>query len=187
MNDTIKVLLDRRSVRVYDDRPVSKEDLDTIVKCGQYAASANGRQPWHFTVITDRALLDRISAANRDAVLADPNTPADAREAAMEPAFHSFRGAPAAILVSAENDRVNTIADCANATENMAIAAKALGLGSCYLASHKAAMIAPGGEALKKAAGTPDGYIPYFALAVGYPAEDPAPAPRRAGTVSYLG
>lgn len=187
MNETIKVLLGRRSIRAYENKPVAREDLDTIVKCGQYAATGMGMQPWHFTVITDRGVLDQISAANKKIMLADPNTPAPVKEMAQSPDFDSFRGAPAAILVSGENGETNTIADCANATENMAVAAKALGLGSCYIASHKVCMLAPGGEELKKLAGIPEGYVPYFALAVGYAAEDPEPAPRKEGTVSYIG
>ncbi len=187
MNETIKVLLERRSIRIYENKPVAREDLDTIVKCGQYAATAMGVQPWHFTVITDREVMNQISAANKKVMLADPDIPAPVKEMAQSPDFDSFRGAPAVILISGENEDVNTIADCANATENMAVAAKALGLGSCYIASHKICMLAPGGEEVKKLAGIPEGYVPYFALAVGYAAEAPEAYPRREGTVSYIG
>lgn len=187
MNEIIKTLLERRSIRAYENKPVSREDLDTIVECGLYAATGRGLQPWHFTVITDRNVLDRISAANRAILLNDPNTPPLLREQAQNPDFDSFRGAPAAILVSGENDTILTIADCANATQNMAIAAWSLGLGSCYLASHKLSLNAPGGEELKKLAGTPEGYVPMFAIAIGYAAESPEPAPRKEGCVSYIG
>ena len=186
MNDMIKILMERRSIRAYEDKQVSREDLETIVNCGQYAATGMGLQPWHFTVVTDRALLDRISAANKAAMLADPNTPPHVKEMAEGDDFDSFRGAPAAILVAGENDSDMTVADCANATENMAIAAKALGLGSCYLASFKIAMCAPGGEELKKQAGIPESYVPLFALAIGYAAEDPQPAPRKDGIITWL-
>ena len=187
MNETIKVLLERRSIRAYEDKPVSREDLDTIVNCGLYAATAMGLQPWHLTVVTDRKVLDAISAANATAVLDDPNAPDTIKESARSGNFDSFRGAPVAILVSGENDKDMTIADCANATENMAIAAKALGLGSCYIASFKVCMSVPGGDEMKKLAGIPEGYIPYFALAIGHPAESPEPAPRKENTVTYIG
>ena len=187
MNETIKVLLERRSIRAYENKPVSREDLETIVKCGQYAATGMGMQPWHFTVITDRKVLDQISAANAVAVLDDPNAPETLKESARSGNFDSFRGAPVAILVSGENDRDLTIADCANATENMAIAAKALGLGSCYLASFKICMMGPNGGEMKKVAGIPEGYIPYFAISIGYAAEAPEAAPRKENTVTYIG
>ena len=187
MNETIQVLLSRRAIRAYENKPVSRADLETIVQCGQYAATGMGLQPWHFTVVTDRALLDQISQANRRVLLDDPNTPPPVREMAQSDSFDSFRGAPACIFVCGENDAVNTIADCANATQNMAVAAKALGLGSCYLASHKVSLLTPAGAALKEKLGIPAGYIPYFALAVGYAAEDPQPAPRKEGAVNFVG
>lgn len=187
MNETIQALLDRRAVRAYEKKPVSKEDLELIVRCGQYAATAMGLQPWHFTIVNDRKLLSAIAEANRQAMLADPNTPAPVLEMAKDPAFDSFRGAPAAIIVSGETDSQYAVPDCANATENMAIAATALGLGSCYLASFKIAMLTPGGAHLKDAIGIPAGYTPQFALSVGYAAEHPSPAPRKPGSVNYIG
>ena len=186
MNETIKVLLERRSIRAYENKPVSKEDLETIVQCGLYAATAMGIQPWHFTVVTDRAILDAITKANSVAVLNDPNAPDTLKESIRSGGFDSFRGAPCAILVSGPNSSDMTVADCANATENMAIAAKALGLGSCYIASHKVCMLAPGGEEIKKLAGIPEGNIPFFALAIGYAAENPEPAPRKENNVTWL-
>ena len=66
MNETIQTLLTRRSIRSYKPEPVSREALEQIVECGQFAATAMGCQPWHFTVVTDRALLDKISAACGD-------------------------------------------------------------------------------------------------------------------------
>ena len=77
------------------------------------------------------------------------------------------------VLVSGENKEQNTIADCANAVENMAIAAKALGLDSCYLASYQVCLNAPSGGEYKKMLGIPEGYVPNFALAIGYGAEQP--------------
>ena len=127
MNEVIKTILQRRAVRKYEDRPVSREDLELIVKCGQYAATGMGIQPWHFTVVTDRAVLDQLNEANKTIMLADPNTPAPVLDMIRSGQFDTYRGAPCAVLVSGENKEQNTIADCANAVENMAIAAKALG------------------------------------------------------------
>ena len=78
------------------------------------------------------------------------------------------------------------MASCANAVENMAIAARSLGLDSCYLASYQVCLNAPGGEKLKEKLGIPAGFVPNFALSVGYGAESPEPAPRREGTVNWL-
>lgn len=77
MNEVIQTILARRSVRAYTGKKVSDEDLKAIVKCGLYAATAVGRQPWHITVVKDRALLDRISAASKAVLEASGRRRAD--------------------------------------------------------------------------------------------------------------
>lgn len=170
MNETISTILSRRSIRSYTKEPVSREALEVIVQCGQYAATAIGRQPWHFTVVTDRQLLTRISNACGD------------------PENDNFRGAPCAIIVSAEieNELFGDI-DCANATENMALAAKSLNLGSCYIASFRRAFESPERNELMKALAIPEGFRPTLALAVGHTLEEPTErAPRRENTVNWI-
>ena len=102
MNEVIKTILQRRAVRKYEDRPVSREDLELIVKCGQYAATGMGIQPWHFTVVTDRAVLDQLNEANKTIMLADPNTPVPVLDMIRSGQFDTYRGAPCAVLVSGE-------------------------------------------------------------------------------------
>ncbi len=170
MNETIQTILTRRSIRAYKSDAVSREALEQIVECGQYAATAMGCQPWHFTVVTDRNLLTRISNACGD------------------PENDNFRGAPCAIIVSAEeeNERFGDI-DCANATQNMALAAKALNLGSCYIASFRRAFESDVKTELMKALAIPAGYRPTLALAVGHPQAEPTErAPRRENTVNWV-
>lgn len=186
MNEVIKTILERRAVRKYEDKPVSREDLELIVRCGQYAATGMGRQPWHFTVVTDPAVLRKITDANAELTLADPKAPPHMKEMAKNGQFDTFRGAPCAILVAGEGTDQSTIADCANAVENMAIAAKSLGLDSCYLASHQVCLNHPSGGPLKELLGIPEGYTPNFALAIGYGAMNPNPAPRKEGTVNWV-
>ena len=170
MNETIQTLLTRRAIRSYKSESVSHEVLEQIVECGRFAATAMGCQPWHFTIVTNRGLLDEISAACGD------------------PENDNFRGAPCAIIVSAEesNEMFGDI-DCANATENMAVAAKALGLGSCYIASFRRAFASDKKDYLLGKLNIPAGYRPTLALAVGYALEEPKDrAPRREGTVNWV-
>ena len=153
-------------MRSYETTPVEREKIDIILKCGQYAPSGMNRQPWHFTVVTDRSLLDHISEENKKILLQSPKE--EVRQRALDPKFDSFRGAPMAIIVSGDKEAVYATADCANAIENMAIAAHSLGLGSCYLASFKIAMEKPEGAFLLGELQIPKGYIPLYALALGY-------------------
>jgi nitroreductase len=188
MNETIKSILGRRSVRSYEKRPVEKEKIDAIIECGLYAPSGMDKQTWHFSVVTDRALLDRISEANRAQILKSDDVPAPVRIMAESPNFDSFRGAPMAIIVSGDASEKNACADCANAVENMAIAAYSLGLGSCYLASFKICMETPEGAHFKKELQIPEGYEPLYALAIGYGNEKLGErSPRKKNAVSYIG
>ncbi len=185
MNETIQNILKRRSVRNYQPQPVEPEKLHLILECGIYAPSAINKQPWHFTVITDRTVLDKISAENKRIMLASDNP--KTRERVAKPDFDSFHHAPAAIIVSGEDGNTFAPADCANAMENMAIAAQSLGLASCYLAGFRHCFSSPNGSALKAELSIPQGFTPLYALALGYPAgEIPEPAPRREGTVTWI-
>ena len=187
MNETVKNILARRSVRAYTDKLVSDEDLKTIVDCGLYAATAMGKQPWHITVVKSRAVLDEIAAANKEVLLNSPDE--HLRKMAEAPDFDNFRGAPMALILSAEKEQPFGEVDCANAAENMAVAAWSMGIASCYIASFRAGMGGPKGAELCGKLGIPEGYAPYFALSLGYAAagEPKEPrAPRREGTVNVV-
>ena len=189
MNETIKTILGRHSIRKYKDTPVPRELLDILVDCGKFAATARGIQPWFFSVVTDRAVLDRISKCNRDFILSLPE--GAMTERARDPAFDNFHHAPAAIIISGccgDNPEEFTIADCANAAENICIGAEALGLGSCYIASFKFCLSGPDGDWMYSALKIPNGYEPYYAVSLGYPDETLGErAPRRENLVAYIG
>ncbi len=185
MNETIRSILGRRSIRSYKPTPVEEQKILTVLECGQYAPSAMNRQPWHFTVITDRKVLDKISEENRKILLQSPEE--RMRRVAEEPNFDSFRGAPMAIIVSGENQSSFAVADCANAVQNMAVAAYSLGLGSCYIASFKIAMERAEGAYLLDELGIPEGYTPLYALTLGYSNEILGKrAPRRENTITFI-
>lgn len=185
MNETIENILKRRSVRSYQPRPVELEKLQLILECGRFAPSAVNKQPWHFTVITDRKVLDKLTTENKRIMLASDDS--RARERASQPDFDSFHHAPATIIVSAEEGNGFAPADCANATENMAIAAQSLGLGGCYIAAFRHCFEGSHGQALKAELDIPQGFKPLYALTLGYAAgEPPQPALRREGTITWI-
>jgi nitroreductase len=185
MNETIKTILERRSCRAYKPERIKDEELNLILEAGKYAASANNKQPWHFTVVTSQALLDRIVDESRRVMLASENE-ATIRWA-QTPGFHNFHHAPTVIVISGDKQNYLSNGDCANATQNMAVAAHSLGLGSCYIASFLAAFTGEKSADLIKELRIPDGYQPFFALSLGYKStEDKAPAPRKEASVNFI-
>jgi len=188
MNEVIKNIQARRSIRFYESTPVKEEDINTILDCAKIAPSALNTQTWHFTVLRDRGLMDEISAANKEMALAS-GIPAEI-EKASEPNYDNFRGAPMAILVSVDNNSPSPYREvnCGNAATIITLVATSLGLGSCYIASFSAVLKKPEGAALLARLNLPEGYAPLFAVSIGYKAEDPKPRkPLKEDTVSYLG
>ena len=100
MNETIKNILERRSIRAYKDEQIKDEDLETILECGKFAPSANNLQPWHFTVIQNQDLLNWIVEQNKILMLNSNNERYISW--AKQPNFHLFHHAPTVILISGD-------------------------------------------------------------------------------------
>lgn len=153
MMDAMDAILSRRSIRRYKDKKVPEEVVKKLLEAGMAAPSAKNRQPWRFIVIDDRELLDEI-----------PN---------HQPYSSMLRSAPLAICVCGEGyddvSRAFWVQDCSAATQNILLAAHALGLGAVWLGFY------PNEEYygfLNDHLNIPDGVIPLCLISIGYPAED---------------
>ena len=113
--DALEVLFTRRSFRKYGNEPVTEEDLKTILEAGMNAPSASNRQPWHFVVVDDRAKLNAIME--------------------VHPYSRMLAEAPMAIVVCGDTKISANFwpQDCAAATENILLAARALDLGTVWM------------------------------------------------------
>lgn len=184
MNETIRTIMDRRSIRRFKPDPVPNELVSTIVDCGQVAPNGMGWQNWHFTVIESRAFLDKIALGNTKLNAAGDGPMKDRAQAELDAGrfMDNFYGAPMAIILSGGD-----ACGAANACQNICLAAQSLGLGTCYLGSFKPIFADPAGAELLSALELPEGYEPLYAIAVGYPDFTPEPrAPRKEGAVSYI-
>ena len=152
--DTIESILTRRSIRHYTSQPVLKETIETLLKCGMHAPSASNKQPWHFIVIDDKTILAEIMA--------------------MHPHSKMLGEAQCAILVCGDEESALAPGyipvDCSAATENILLAAHALGLGACWLGIYpREERIA----AIKQIIGLPVKIHPVSLISVGYPVKQP--------------
>jgi nitroreductase len=187
VNEVLRTILERRSVRQYKPDAVAKEDIETVLQAAIYAPSGAGAEPWHFTVITDRKVIEDFDARARAAMAESGIERMEALGAS--PVYRVFFDAPVVILISGEKvlrkpgRHLSALADCSAAIQNMQLAAASIGLGTCwiglarYLFEQEPSFMAP------------EGYAPLFALTLGYP-NDPKTAsprpPRREGTISWL-
>lgn len=124
----------RRSIRQYTTSPVSRELLSQLIDAAIQAPSAVNEQLWHFTVVTNRAALNKIAAKSKTYMLeAVAEQPDNFRQTLIDPNFQIFYHAPALIVISAPAGASWAVEDCALAAENLMLAAYALGLGSCWI------------------------------------------------------
>jgi FMN reductase [NAD(P)H] len=164
INETIKK---RKSVRAYEDKPVSEEALSQIVEAGQWPPNAG---PYHMSVIRSAALRKKINDRTLDAMIHSDNE--FARQRAALPGYQPVYGAPVLILLSAPADSPMGATNTALAAENMILQATGLGLGTCFLASPTRALNGAAGRDLAQEAGVPEGYEVLCAVIAGYTADE---------------
>lgn len=178
MNDTVELILKRRSVRSFKEKMISEEELQTIIKCGLYAPSAKNKQNWHFTVITNKDKIDEIS---QKAVEGMEKLGLDKEEN-----YHIFYRAPVVIVISSKIEGYSEInAGCV--VENMAIAAKALGIGSCIVGQTRYLYHQAKKPDINSLLRIPTSYEHDVSICFGYSDEEEKEAqPRRENVVDYI-
>lgn len=176
MNQTIRDIITRRSIRQFETKQIREEDLAEILTAAKFAPTALNTQSLHFTVIRNAKIIAEISAVNKELILAQPDSPV--RQRALTEDFCNFYHAPTVIVISSDDLPYGT-ADAANAAENICIAAHSLQLGSCYIASFLPAFSSPEAPRLLDLLRMPQGKIPRFAVALGYIKGDSPEAPKR--------
>lgn len=150
--EQMALFFDRRSIRRFSHQRVENEIIEQVLKAAMYAPSAVNRQPWHFIVTADRAIMDRIIE--------------------IHPHAGMLRSASHAVIICGDEELQHDdgywIVDCGAATQNMLLAAHTLGLGACWVGLHPR-------EARKAAVselmGLPGHVKPFALVAMGYPAE----------------
>jgi nitroreductase len=184
MNETINTILSRRSIRAYKSEQIREEELETIIKAAKYAPSAINEQCWHFTVIQNKEILNKVNTACKQAMIESGNKMF--AERAKDESFSIFYNAPTLIIISGDEKAIAPQVDCALAMENTFISAEALGIGSCWIHAVVNLLSSENGKTLRQEFQIPEGFTPYCAAAFGYKAADASPAPRKEGTVTIL-
>ena len=130
MKDIFEVINNRRSVREYKTEQIKDEELEKIIDAGFMAPTARAAEPWHFTIIQNKELLNDINNISIE-IMKDSND--DFLESIANSGANILHNAPTLIVVSAKKDAPNIQADCSAAIENMLLAAEGLDIGSCWL------------------------------------------------------
>lgn len=185
--DLDEAISGRRSVREYTTQPVDERTIRRLIDAAVRAPNAVNQQPWTFTVVRDRGVLDRISGDAKAHMLATmPSSPHSDhfRSLLGDPAFHIFYRAPVLILISGAAQGPWIVEDCALAAQNLMLAAYAAGLGSCWIGFAQSFLNTPDG---KNVLGLPAAWVPVAPITVGHPKAAPSAVPRKEPQVRWVG
>lgn len=159
VNPTIQTILSRKSVRHFTQEPVSREDIELILRAGMAAPSGVNAQPWAFLVIDDRKILDTL--------------------AEKLPYAKMQREAPIGILVCGDMQKALPAPhqdlwpqDCAAATENILLAIESLGLGAVWTWAHGSESNV---QIIRDVVSLPDNIEPFAYIPVGHPSGECRP------------
>jgi nitroreductase len=152
----MEAIFARRSIRKYTSDPVKDEDITKMLRAGMAAPTGGNRKPWHFIVIKDRGILDRL--------------------AENHPYGKMLFEAPLCIAVCGDPSltplpRNFVPQDCSAATMNILHAAVALGLGAVWIGL----ALPEHYDMAREILGVPENIVPHNLIAIGHPAEHKEP------------
>ncbi len=160
MENNLKIILNRRSIRRYESREVTNDLIKSLLQAAMSAPSACNQQPWNFVIIQNRNILNELSE--------------------IHSGFDNLKAAPLAILVCGEPEAAKVEyyweQDCSAATQNILIAATTLGLGAVWQGINPR-----GGEdsdIIRRILKIPNNIKPFSLISIGYPAETLEPSNR---------
>lgn len=177
----------RRAVRDFAATAVDQPTITALIDAAIQAPSAMDEQPWSFVVVRDKAVLDRISTEAKAWMLR--STPAGLlshhfQETLGNPNFHIFYHAPALIVITGKSEGPWTVIDCALAAQNLMLAARASGLGTCWIGFAQGWLNTPEGKAALQ---LPAGYVPVAPIIVGQPNAWPQSRKKNDPEIKWIG
>ena len=172
MNEFIKQLKNRRSIRSYKQVQIEDSLLHEILEAGKYAPSGMGDQSTLMVVLQNKEIINQILKMNAEAV-----------GGADDP----FYGAPTVVVVFADTSRDTYVEDGSLVMGNLMNAAFSLGVDSCWIHRAKQVFDSPQGRKLAQQWGVPDHYVGVGNCILGYRDEEyPEPAERKADFVRFV-
>ena len=164
MNEIIKAMKERRSIRKYKSEQIKDTELEQILEAGLYAASGRGQQATKLVVVQDKDIIARLSKMNAAVMGADTDP---------------FYGAPTVITVFADRERVTCVEDGSLVIGNMMLAAHSIGVDSCWIHRAKEVFDSQEGKELMEEWGVDADYFGVGNCILGYRDCDYPAAPAR--------
>lgn len=189
MNEVLKVIAERRSVRSYESRPVPKELINKIIEAANQAPSAMNSQPWRFVVVVDKEFhlklvktaipkskkrLKSLKAINPERY----QNIMKRYEELEDPVYYS-----ASVIIFVIGSGIFADTSCPLACQNIMLAAYSLGLGSCWV--HLGSLVTDDEEIRKELELSENEKI-FGPIIIGYPKKYPEPPPKKEAVIKWI-
>lgn len=184
-NEVLQAIKNRRSVRTFTNQQVSDEQLDAILEAAVYAPTGMNYQTFHFTAVLD---AEKLAELNRrvKAVFAR-SVEERLRHRGENEAYNFYYHAPALVIVSNEPSQIWSGQDCANALQNMFLAAHSLGVDSCWINQLCTTCDDSSVRELLNQWGVPQHHTVYGCAALGFNSGEVPPTPtRKEGNITII-
>ena len=174
MNEVLKAIKERRSIRKFKSDMLPKEIIDKVIESGLYAASGKGQQSPIIISVTNKELRDKLSKMN-------------CKIRGWEEDFDPFYNAPVVLVVLAPKDWATYIYDGSLLIGNMMLAAHSLNIGSCWIHRAKQEFESEEGKEILKSLGINGEYEGIGHCVLGYiDGNYPSVPARKANRVYYI-
>ena len=171
MNETIKNLVERRSCRKYSSTQIKEDELNSVLKAGEYAPTGMGMQSPIIVILQNKEKIEKLSKINAQIMGIDKDP---------------FYGAPTVLVVLADKNIGTHIEDGSLVLGNLMNAAHSLGLGSCWIHRAKEEFETKEGKELLKEWNIPENYVGIGHCVLGYPEEKSEAKPRKDGYIRFV-
>ena len=184
--ELMDVVRNRRAVREYKDSPIGQEVMERLIEAAILAPSAMNAQPWAFAALLDRQRIDSYAERARQWLLENPAESGfgdEGHRILERSGFSIFYHAPALVLVMARSPVRQSMEDCCLAAQNLMLAARDEGIGSCWIGFARPWLNLP---STKKELGFAEEYCVVAPVVMGYPVAWPESHGRKAAEIHWL-
>ncbi len=185
--ELMDAIRNRRAVREYTDAPIDRVTVERVVNAAILAPSAMNLQPWAFAALLNRERIGEFAGRIKSWLQAEfPQTgfSSSLRDLIKEESYNVLHHAPAFVLVLAKSSQPQAYEDCCLAAENLMLAARNEGLGTCCIGLARPWLNLP---STKHELGLPERYDVVVPLVLGHPKAWPEPHGRHPAEIHWLG
>jgi FMN reductase (NADPH) len=168
MNDVIATILNHRSIRHFEDKPLTDEQIRTIISCAQSASTSSYIQAYSIIGVKDKEKKKKLAelAGNQNYVENNGHFLVFCADLYRHQLIGEMENTDVLPSIESTEKFMVALIDAALAAQNAAIAAESMGLGICYIGGIRNNL-----EGVKEVLKTPERVIPLFGMAIGYPTQ----------------